>query len=1171
MISVEAFARTKGTKEYVYLPMNRIEGDSKAGTYTATIPAFLIEPAGVEYYIRVNDYGNNGFESKVYSIAVSNGVKPGYLQDFEADQLGFTTGGTGSIWSWGAPVSGPKAAYSGEKVIATNLQGTYLPNSNAYLLAPPIDLTESPEGALLTFKHWYDLENNLDFGKVYIASEDSDYVFEELLSYTGTSGEWKTQYVDLREYAGQQVFIQFNLNSDGTVQKSGWYIDDFAVQELDDIAPEAPSALSATADVLGNVTLNWTGSADEDLDSYVVYRSETAGSGYESVGTVKATSYTDTTTESNTTYYYTVAAVDYSGNESEKSNEVTITVEVPEDIYIDPFDGNNDNGWTHAGTKDEWERGIPLTGPLSTVSPPNVWATDLDNTYENGSNYSLISPVIDLKDVSEATLTFNHWYEIEGGYDFGYVEVTRDGGTTWTELGKFSHSTNGKKWTPVFYDLDALTGQEVQFRFRLTSDNSVVKTGWFLDDFRVLGVATDAVTENDAVVMASDKPKPNYDNPWYKVTRTDKAEFNKTKSQEPAVEKPATGAVEPLSLPASATVTVLETGRSVKTDSSTGKYSFTHVAGDYTLKAEAYGYYSQTKTVTISDGGGAKANFNLETIPTGQIKGVVKDERTGQPIADASVLVVEDAKVAEVHTGADGSFTLQVLEGSYTLSVRAADYYSNKVTVTVPGNGTVESTVTLKPFIGFPGEIAYDDGSAENARAFNAADNAWAVRMTPELETAQVTGASFRFWNTEWPVPGGTAFKYAVYDATGTGGAPGKMLAGPFEGTALRNDQWTSVEFPEPIIVTGDFYIVYIQSLAGTSAPGLATDENGTYAERSWQRVSGAWGPSPAEEGNYMIRAVVKYPVNAPVLTPPANTYTNQSTFTISGTSPASGAQIKFYNGKDAAGTTTVNDGKFSHGVKLRAGVNVITAEAIIDGKTTDRSLPVIIILDQTKPQLNIISPVEGSRINTEVVHVTGNVVEQFLDKLVVNGQKVQVDKERKFSHRVLVNEGENNITIEATDLAGNKTTVTRAVYVETGLPQITDITPAEDVVITSGESVDVSFKSKPGLQASFRIQLPLNLNAGGAGEVPLVETEPGLYTGTYTTPASLVLEGGVIVIRAQDAAGNKAEAQAVGRLFVRAAQQGEKEEQPAAEKEVQAGKDTESEPANSGGTPTES
>lgn len=52
------------------------------------------------------------------------------------------------------------------------------------------------------------------------------------------------------------------------------------------------------------------------------------------------------------------------------------------------------------------------------------------------------------------------------------------------------------------------------------------------------------------------------------------------------------------------------------------------------------------------------------------------------------------------------------------------------------------------------------------------------------------------------------------------------------------------------------------------------------------------------------------------------------------------------------------------------------------------------------------------------------------------------------------------------------------------------------------------------------------------------METEPGRYTGTYTTPSSLVLDGGVIVIRAQDAAGNKVEAEAAGRLFVSAAQE---------------------------------
>ncbi|KAF4326238.1 hypothetical protein G195_000351 [Phytophthora kernoviae 00238/432] len=786
---VEAFAKTTGTSQYVYLPMNRIAGDAKDGTYTATIPAFLIESQGLEYYIRVNDYGNNGFESEVYKVAVSNGVQPGYLQDFEEDNLGFTSGGVGNTWAWGAPTSGPGSAYSGDKLIATNLTGTYAANSNAYLLAPPIDLTQSPEGALLSFKHWYDLESNIDFGKVYIATEDSDYAFEEALSFTGAGGGWKTQYIDLRDYAGQQVFIKFNLTSDNSVQKAGWYIDDFSVQAPDDIAPGAPSGLSATADILGNVNLSWTGSDDEDLESYNVYRSTNPGS----------------------------AALDYSGNESDKSNEVSVTVEVPEDIFIDHFDGNSDNGWSHSGTKDEWERGVPVVGPASAVSPPNVWATDLDSTYENGSNYSLVSPVVDLTQVDQATLTFNHWYEIESGYDYGYVEATKDGGNTWSELGKFSHSSNGKQWTPVFYDLAALKGNEVQFRFRLTSDSSVVKQGWYIDDFRILGIAAETVTKDTAVVLSSDKPKPEYDNPWYKVSSTDKAEFNKTKQEQPEVQKPGTGSVTPQSLPASATVTVLETGRSVKTDPTTGKYSFTHVAGDYTLKAEAYGYYPQTKTVTITDGSGATANFNLETIPQGKIEGTVSDERTGKPLAGASVLVLEDAQVGAVRTGTDGKFILDVLEGSYTLSIIATDYYSK------------------------------------------------------------------------------------------------------------------------------------------THSSQVHHFDSGIHS-----------GQYPAEQHS-----------NMPFMTPP----------------------------------------------------------------------------DQVERQADC--------------------------------------------------------------WRGHST----------------------DVRIVAGETVTVSFDSKPKLQGSFRIELPSNLTPQAGGEIPLVETEPGHYTGTYTTPASLVLEGGVIVIRAQDAAGNKVEVEAPGRLFVSAAE----------------------------------
>ncbi|MCM3781741.1 S8 family serine peptidase [Neobacillus mesonae] len=1124
---VSVLARTKGLSRYVYIPAELTSGNALNGTYRAVIPASLIKEPGLEYYIRVNDYGNNGFDTEVHSVAVLEGIEPGYIQNFENDYVGFLPDEL-NPWVWGSPESGPGSAYSGDNVIATNLTGTYAANANTAIIAPPINLANAPEGGLLSFKQWYDLEDNSDFGSVYIATEETDYEFEQLLTFTGSSEEWVNQYIDLTEYAGQKVYVAFLLTSDSSVQGEGWYIDDFSLQVPDEEAPAAPTGLTGTPSILGDVTLEWTAPEDEDLKEYNVYRSTVSDSGYELIGTTTERAYVDSITiEGDATYYYVVKAKDYSGNESEASNEITVEVAVPETIFSDSFDGEDDNGWTHTGTNDIWERGVPAApGPTSAVSPPNVWGTDLNGTYLANSNFSLVSPVIDLTSNSTAALTFNHWYEIERNYDDAYVEITTDGGATWTEIGYYSHATEGMQWSPVFIDLTSYVGNEIQVRFRLTTDGSVQKAGWYLDDFRVLAVQAPESTPSDTKIE-SNKEKVIEKAP----VLSDYTVGSKNAPQSDSVAKDSNAGL--FSLPVQATVTVVETGRSVRTEAFTGRYSFNHVAGDYNLKVESYGYYPQTVPVTIEDGKNRTANFQLEEIPQGTITGTVTNERTGEPIADAVVIVLEDAQVAPVRTGEDGTFTLTVYEGEYTLSISALDYYSETATVVVPANDSVTQNFDLKPFIGYAGEIKYDDGTGENARAWNAAGNAWGVKMTPESGAAQVTGASFRFWNTEWPNPGGTAFKYSVYDASGSGGAPGRELAGPFDGTALRNDQWTTVEFPEPVSVEGDFYIVYEQTDANPYAPGLATDESSTPAERAWQRVSGAWTASPIEEGNYMIRALVQYPITAPVFTSPAeDTYTNEESLTVTGTSSANGSTVVIYNGEEEAGTGVVEDSQFEVAIDLNPGENVLTAEVLIGEEVTDRSAPVTVTLDQNAPELVVTSPEDGEETNAEACTVRGSVNDEHLDSVTVNGETVEVAEDGSFEHRILIQSGENVITVTAVDLAGNETSISRTVTVNWGIPVITNLNPSSDVHIAAGESVYVSFDSSPGLSASFRVELPGNAPAS-FNETPLTETTPGHYEGTYTTSESLRLEGGVIVVRVWDAAGNETEVTALGKVYI--------------------------------------
>src|SRR5690606_36122151 len=83
-----------------------------------------------------------------------------FWDDMEGQDPGWSTGGTPEgLWERGTPTSGPGAAYSGANVWATNLEGNYPNNANAWLMTPAIDLTDH-DHALLKFAHWYSLERN---------------------------------------------------------------------------------------------------------------------------------------------------------------------------------------------------------------------------------------------------------------------------------------------------------------------------------------------------------------------------------------------------------------------------------------------------------------------------------------------------------------------------------------------------------------------------------------------------------------------------------------------------------------------------------------------------------------------------------------------------------------------------------------------------------------------------------------------------------------------------------------------------------------------------------------------------------------------------------------------------------------------------------------------------
>ena len=97
---------------------------------------------------------------------------------------------------------------------------------------------------------------------------------------------------------------------------------------------------------------------------------------------------------------------------------------------------------------------------------------------------------------ADPTLTFDAKYGAEAGYDYGYVQVSTDGGATYTSIagdktvdGPLGPALNGTTtgFEPHTFDLSAYAGQDVLLSFRYVSDGGVNEGGLLVDDIAVGG------------------------------------------------------------------------------------------------------------------------------------------------------------------------------------------------------------------------------------------------------------------------------------------------------------------------------------------------------------------------------------------------------------------------------------------------------------------------------------------------------------------------------------------------------------------------------------------------------------------------------------------------------------------------------------------------------------
>lgn len=110
----------------------------------------------------------------------------------------------------------------------------------------------------------------------------------------------------------------------------------------------------------------------------------------------------------------------------------------------------------------------------------------------------------DLTNVQKATLKFDHFYSIEDGWDYGFIQVSEDGGKTWKSLannntksyldpgakGSIAANVPGftgtnEAWTNESFDLSAYAGKKILVNFRYMTDDAYTDPGWYIDNISI--------------------------------------------------------------------------------------------------------------------------------------------------------------------------------------------------------------------------------------------------------------------------------------------------------------------------------------------------------------------------------------------------------------------------------------------------------------------------------------------------------------------------------------------------------------------------------------------------------------------------------------------------------------------------------------------------------------
>ena len=336
--------------------------------------------AGKSASFEIDITGDGGYHlTDTISLQLGTPVfYPWYTYDFSTE-AGWETNGT-----WALITSD---YHSTPSSFTDSPDGEYTNNAHNYLVSSTaFDLTEA-YFARLIFWHRYSFENGYDYGYVQVGLDKSDASsWTTIARYTDSTTGWICDTVDIpSEYTGKNIYVRFLVESDQSVTRDGWYVDDIVLQE--DLPLTGVRLINYGVFVDDSMGGNGNNKLDPGEDAYILFKLKNIGTdSAHNVSLQLVTSSSQITFADDTAFFNVI--------ESDSLRTAVFSISVAQNF---PVGATADFYVIMSGDN------VTDTFPFSLSVGEIYWANDdtlymaLDNT---DSVYTPLAPVYDSIDIS---------------------------------------------------------------------------------------------------------------------------------------------------------------------------------------------------------------------------------------------------------------------------------------------------------------------------------------------------------------------------------------------------------------------------------------------------------------------------------------------------------------------------------------------------------------------------------------------------------------------------------------------------------------------------------------------------------------------------------------------------------------------------------------------------